>query len=97
MAEQQAQIAVLDRYAFKARPAADDLPDQLNALGTYIDAFIAEQQGKCNDGRTFSQWLDAIIGDEADSACEVLAFGFAVENRSMGVYRLWSRLWLCSK
>ena len=85
------------RYTFKAEPEADALPDQPMSIGAYIDAFIAEQQGKWNDDRRYSRSLDGLLGGDADSAREVLGFGFAVENPSMGIYRLWSRPWLVTK
>jgi hypothetical protein len=82
---------------FKARAEAESLPEQPVSIGTYIDAFIAEQQAKWNDGSAYSCWLDGMLGGDADSAREKLGFGFAVESAYAGVYRLWSRPWLCTK
>ena len=84
-------------YLFKAGSEADALPKQPMAIGKYIEEFIAEQQGKWNDGRRFSRDLDGMLGGDGDSAREVLGFGFAVESAYQGVYRLWSRPWLCCK
>jgi len=95
------QVRILTHHAlshfFKANPETDALPQQPMSVGDYIEAFIAEQQGKWNDGRRYSGVLDGMLGGDADSAREVLGFGFAVESAYLGVYRLWSRPWLCSK
>jgi hypothetical protein len=37
------------------------------------------------------------LGGDGDWAYESLAFGFLVENSYRGVYRIWSRPWLCTK
>lgn len=95
------QVRILTHAAlghiFKAKPEAKALSDQRIHLGAYIEAFIAEQQAKWNDGSSYSRWLDGTLGGDADSAREKLGFGFAVESPYFGVYRLWSRPWLCSK
>lgn len=84
-------------YAFKARSEAEELSTQPIPLGAYIETFIAEQREKWNDGRRFSAKLDGLMGGDGDSAREKLGFGFAVESSYFGVYRLWSRAWLCTK
>jgi hypothetical protein len=71
--------AALARY-FKANAEAEALPEQPIPIGAYIETFIAEQQGKWNDGRQFSRVLEGILGGDGDSAREVLGFGFAVES-----------------
>jgi hypothetical protein len=76
--------AALARY-FKANAEAEALPEQPIPIGAYIETFIAEQQGKWNDGRQFSRVLEGILGGDGDSAREVLGFGFAVESAYLGV------------
>ena len=84
-------------HIFKARPEAEALAEQPLSLGAYIETFIAEQQAKWTDGRQYSRVLDGMLGGDGDTAREVLGFGFAVESAYLGVYRLWSRPWLCCK
>lgn len=82
---------------FRANPEAAALPEQPIALGDYIETFIAEQKDKWNDEYAFSRALSGTLGGDGDWAKESLGFGFAVENGYWGVYRLWSRPWLCTK
>jgi hypothetical protein len=84
-------------HFFKAKPEAENLADQPIPIGEYIETFIAEQKGKWNDEYTFSRHLRGTLGGDGDWAKESLAFGFVVENTYWGVYRLWSRPWLCTK
>lgn len=84
-------------HFFGAKAEAGDLPDQPIFVGTYIETFIAEQKAKWNYKHyTFSPDLRGTLGGDGDWAKESLAFGFAVENTYWGVYRLWSRPWLCT-
>ena len=73
------------------------LQDQPIPVGEYIETFIAEQKDKWNDEYAFSSKLSGTLGGDGDWAKESLGFGFAVENTYWGVYRLWSRPWLCTK
>jgi hypothetical protein len=82
---------------FRASPEAAALPEQPLALGDYVETFISEQKDKWNDGYAFSRHLSGTLGGDGDWAKESLGFGFAVENGYWGVYRLWSRPWLCTK
>ena len=84
-------------YLFKAKPEAEALPEQPIPIGDYIETFIAEQKDKWNDEYAFSRHLRGTLGGDGDWAKESLGFGFAVENTYWGVYRLWSRPWLCTK
>lgn len=95
------QVRIVSRAAlghlFRASPEAAALPEQPVPLGTYIETFIVEQKDKWNDGYAFSRALSGTLGGDGDWAKESLGFGFAVENGFWGVYRLWSRPWLCTK
>jgi hypothetical protein len=82
---------------FKAKPEAEALPEQRIPIGDYIETFIAEQKGKWNDEHAVSRHLSGSLGGDGDWAKESLGFGFAVANTDWGVYRLWSRPWLCNK
>jgi hypothetical protein len=95
------QVRIVSKSAlahfFKAGTEAGNLPEQPIPLGDYILAFVVEQKGKWNDEYTFSQHLRGTLGGDGDWAKESLAFGFVVENTYWGVYRVWSRPWLCTK
>lgn len=41
--------------------------------------------------------LSGVIGGDGDYEREQLAFGMLVENREEGIYRIWSRAYLCTK
>lgn len=41
--------------------------------------------------------LSGVIGGDGDYQREQLAFGMLVENREEGIYRIWSRAYLCTK
>ncbi|MBX9693801.1 MAG: hypothetical protein K2Z81_15535 [Cyanobacteria bacterium] len=41
--------------------------------------------------------LDGVIGGDGDFEREQLSFGMVVENRELGIYRIWSRVTLCTK
>lgn len=41
--------------------------------------------------------LHGVIGGDGDYEREQLAFGMLVENREEGIYRIWSRVYLCTK
>lgn len=83
---------------FGARREATALPKEPVAVLDYIETFIAEQKAKWNhEHYAFSPALSGTLGGDGDWAKESLGFGFAVENTYWGVYRLWSRPWLCTK
>lgn len=83
---------------FGAKDEAAALPEQPIPLWDYIETFIAEQKAKWNhEIYAFSPALSGTLGGDGDWAKESLGFGFAVENTYWGVYRLWSRPWLCTK
>jgi len=95
------QVRIVSKSAlahfFKADDKAQSLPEQPVPVGGYIEAFVGEQKDKWNDGYTFSRRLSGTLGGDGDWAKESLAFGFVIENTYWGVYRVWSRPWLCTK
>lgn len=60
------------------------------AIWKFIEHFVTE-----NQARRYS--LEGTLGGDGDWAFEALAFGFMVENRYHGVYRIWTRAWLVTK
>lgn len=88
---------------FQVRAGAKALPEQPVSLGEYVEPLVREQRDKWNGPAPalWSKRLRGMLGStlwrDDESQRESLAFGFAFEDTYWGVYRLWSRPYLCLK
>jgi len=61
----------------------------------FVWRFIENQCERWEEG--WEREVSGLLGGDGDWAREALGFGFMVENSYNGIYRVWSRLWLCTK
>jgi len=101
------QVRILSTNAlgrpFKVRAEAEVSPERPVSLGEYVETFVRKQRDKWNGpapalrSKRLRGTLGSTLWRDDESQRESLAFGFAVEDTYWGVYRLWSRPYLCLK
>jgi hypothetical protein len=83
-----AQLRIVHGSALELLGIAGEPPAQPLSIGDALWRFRELEPSAAMKGA---------LGGDGDWADESLGFGFLVENAYRGVYRIWSRPWLCTK
>ena len=75
----------------------DKFPEQELTIGEILWKFIEKEAERWGTSWSNDRGLYGKFGGDGHFACEELAFGFIMENKYHGVYRIWSRAWLVTK
>lgn len=74
------------------------LVEQELSISEALWNFYLSQINRYNpDNELYPSALNGVMGGDGDYEREELAFGMLVEDREEGIYRLWSRVYLCTK
>jgi hypothetical protein len=105
--ELESQNPIQERYLRQLRLVSDfglqfAFDEKENVPGPYESShermwqFMQEEISKY--GTCFgNEAIAGKAGGDGDYEQEALGFGFMVENSYYGIYRIWSRAWLCTK